>query len=98
MKSNKNKYQAVIVLNPKLEEKERVVLGDKIVAEIEKEGLKVKAKKEWGLRDLAYKIKECETGMFMIYELVGKQSLKLDKLNTFLNRQAEIIRFLILKI
>ena len=98
MKPNKNKYQIVVVVNPKLEEKERVLLEDRIVAEIEKEGVKVKSKKEWGLKDLAYKIEKNEKGMFLIFEIVGKEGLKLEKVNVFLNRQTEIIRFLILKI
>jgi small subunit ribosomal protein S6 len=98
MKSSKNKYQVVVVLNPKLEEKERVLLVDKVVAEIEKGGVKVKSKEELGLKDLAYEIKKQETGMFMVFDIVSKEGLNINKLNLFLNRQVEIIRFIILKV
>ena len=98
MKSSKNKYQIVIVFDPKLIEKDRVVLEDKLTAEIEKEGMKVKGKKELGSKDLAYQIDKKDTGMFVTFEVKGKVGFKSSGLNVFLNRQTEIIRFLILKV
>jgi len=98
MKSTKNKYQVVMVLSPVIKEKDRVVLLDKIKAKVEKEGLKVKKMENQGLKSLAYEIKGYDKGDFWVFDVRGRDGLKLDELNVFLNREAGLIRYLVLKV
>ncbi len=98
MKSTKNKYQVVIVLSPVMKEKDRVVLLDKLKARIEKEGVKVKKMENQGLKSLAYEINGYDKGDFWLFDVRGRDGLKLDELNVFLNREAGIIRYLVLKV
>ena len=87
-----------MVLNPVIKEKERVILLDKIKARIEKEGVKVKKMENQGLKNLVYKIKGCDSGDFWVFDVRDRDGLKLDELNIFLNRESEVIRYLVLKV
>jgi len=98
MKLSKGRYQAVVVLSPKIKNKDRDILLGKIKVEIEKEGAKVKGKDHMGLKSFVYDIGEFEKGDFWVFDVVGKKGLDLNKINLFLNREAEVIRYLILKI
>ena len=98
MKSTKNKYQVVIVLSPVMKEKDRVILLDKIKARIEKEGVKVKKMVGQGTKSLVYEISGYEKGDFWTFDVRGRDGLKLDELNIFLNRESGIIRYLVLKV
>ena len=98
MKSSKGRYQAVVVLNPKIKNKDRDKILDKIKVEIEKEKVKVKDKSHFGLKDLAYDIGNESKGDFWIFDVEGTTEAGWSKLNLFLNREAEIIRYLILKV
>ena len=98
MKSNKNKYQVVLVLNPKMKEKGRDVLLKKIIQEVEKIEAKVVVKNHLGMKDFVYDIGGFEKGDFWIFEVEGQSGIKLDEMNVFLNREIKIIRYLILKV
>ena len=98
MKSSKNRYQLVVVLNPKMTDKDREILLDKVKVEMEKEGVKVKKREAMGLKNLSYEIKGFNQGDFWIFDIRGRNGLKLDDLNVFLNREVGIIRYLILKV
>ena len=96
MKSSKKKYQMILVVNPTMKDKDRDVLLEKIEKEIEKEGVKVKAKDHMGMKGFAYEIGGFNKGDFWIFDIRGKNGIKLDELNVFLNREAAIIRYLML--
>lgn len=98
MKLSKRKYQVVLVLNPTMKDKDRDVLLDKIEKEIEKEGVKVKVKNQMGMKSFVYDIRGFEKGDFWIFDVRGKNGIELNDLNVFLNREADIIRYLILKV
>ena len=98
MKSSKNRYQVVVVLSPKMKDKNREILLDKVRMEIEKEGVKMKKREGLGLKNLSYTIAGFDQGDFWIFEVCGKDGIKLDKVNVFLNRESYIIRYLILKV
>jgi len=98
MKSTKNKYQVVIVLSPVMKEKNRVILLDKVKVRVEKEGVKVKKMESQGLKSLAYEINDYDKGDFWVFDVRGRDGLKLDELNIFLNRETGIIRYLVLKV
>jgi len=95
MKASKKKYELVVVLDPKTEEKDKIF--KKISTFLKGQDFAVEDKNHIGLKDLIYKIDDCEKGDFWGLELSGEKGLKLDELNVLLNREKNIIRYLILK-
>lgn len=96
MKEKKYKYQLVLVLNPKTEEKETVF--KKISAWLDGHKVEVEKKDHMGLKELVYEIKGNDKGDFWILDLVSSTTnIKLNELNVLLNRENNIIRYLILK-
>ncbi|MFA6369099.1 MAG: 30S ribosomal protein S6 [Candidatus Shapirobacteria bacterium] len=96
MKGNKYQYQIIMVLNPKTEDKEKVL--DKAYSWLEKNKAEISNKDHMGLKDLAYEIKENNKGDFWVLDVESKEPLKIKDLNLLLDREINIIRYLILKI
>lgn len=59
-------------------------------------GVKALEKNHLGLKDLVYKIKDLEKGDFWVVELESEKPVQLKEINLFLNRENNIIRYLIL--
>jgi len=97
MKDKKYKYQIVSVLSPKTEEKEKEAVLAKISGWIDDVKGKVVSKNRLGMIDLVYKIKDFEKGDFWIFEAESEKPMQLKDFNLFLNREPNIIRYLILK-
>lgn len=95
MKGNKNKYQMVMVLNPKTEDKEKTL--DKLYSWIESNESEITNKDHVGLKELAYEINGHNKGDFWVLDVESVQPLKLKEFNLLLNREINIIRYLILK-
>ena len=95
MKEKKYKYQLVLVLNPKTEEKENAF--KKLTDWLAGREVEVEKKDHMGIKELVYEIKGNKTGDFWILDLVSSSTLKLNELNVLLNRENNIIRYLILK-
>ena len=96
MKGNKYQYQIIVVLNPKTEDKEKVL--NKAYSWLEKNKAEITNKDHMGLKDLAYEIKENSKGDFWVLDVESKEPLKIKELNLLLDREINIIRYLILKI
>ena len=96
MKGSKYQYQIIIVLSPKTEDKEKVL--NKAYSWLEKNKAEILNKDHMGLKDLAYEIKENNKGDFWVLDVESKEPLKIKDLNLLLDREINIIRYLILKI
>jgi len=94
MKGNKYQYQLVVVLNPKTEEKDKVLA--KVTDWLEKNKIE-SSEDHMGLKELAYEIDKNTKGDFWIYNLTAESPIKLKEFNLMLNRESNIIRYLILK-
>jgi len=97
MKDKKYKYQIVSVLSPKTEEKEKETVLAKISGWVDDVKGKVISKNCLGTIDLVYKIKDFEKGDFWVFEVESEKPMQLKDFNLFLNREPNIIRYLILK-
>jgi len=95
MKSKKYQYQLVLVLSPKTEDKEKVL--EKVKSWLADHKVEKPVENHLGLKDLAYEIKDFNKGDFWIYDLDSETPLKLKELNLLINRETNIIRYLILK-
>ena len=94
MKGKKYQYQLVVVLNPKTEEKEKVL--KKVTDWLDNNKIEVSSD-HMGLKDLAYEINKNTKGDFWILNLDADSPLKVNELNLLLNRESNIIRYLNLK-
>jgi len=94
MKGKKYQYQLVVVLNPKTEEKEKVL--KKATDWLENNKIEVSSD-HMGLKELVYEIDKNNKGDFWIMNLDSDLPLKVKELNLLLNREPNIIRYLILK-
>ena len=97
MKDNTNKYQMVLVFAPKTEEKDREKILKKVDAWLDEHTGKVVKRDHWGMKDLVYKIVGNTKGDFWILDVEATKPVKLNELNLFLNREVNVIRYLILK-
>ncbi|MDD4937754.1 MAG: 30S ribosomal protein S6 [Candidatus Shapirobacteria bacterium] len=96
MKEKTYKYQLVIVLDPKVEEKEKVL--KKVSTWLETKEVKIDKKDHLGIKELVYEIEKNTKGDFWVMDLIGVNPLKLSEFNVLLNRETSIIRYLILKV
>ena len=97
MKDNKYKYQLVSVLSPKTEEKEKEAVLLKISKWVEDLKAKVVSKNHFGMLDFVYKIRDFEKGDFWIFDVESEKPMQIKEFNLFLNRETNVIRYLILK-
>lgn len=97
MSAKKFQYQIVVVLNFRLEEKERSTILGKIegwIKELGGEEIKVS---HFGTKDLVYKVRKEERGDFWVVDYVAGKPVNFKEFNLYLNREANIIRYLVLK-
>jgi ribosomal protein S6 len=94
MKGNKSSYQLIVVLGPKTENKEKVLA--KVTDWFSKNKIE-SSSNHMGLKDLVYEINKETKGDFWVYELTSELPIKLKEFNLLLNRESNIIRYLILK-
>ena len=95
MKEKTYKYQLVVVLNPKTDDKDKVF--KKVSTWLEAKEVKIDKKDHLGIKELVYEIEKNTKGDFWVMDLVSVNPLKLSEFNVLLNRETNIIRYLILK-
>jgi ribosomal protein S6 len=95
MEGNKNQYQLILVLNPKIEDKENIL--KKITTWLETKRVKLN-QVHLGLKELAYEIEKNSKGDFWVLDVTSESPIKLKEFNLLLNREPNIIRYLILKV
>jgi len=95
MKGNKYQYQIILVLSPKTEDKEKVL--NKACSWLESNKAEIANKDHMGLKDLAYEIQGHNKGDFWVLDVESKETLKIKEFNLLLDREINIIRYLILK-
>lgn len=96
MKGSNYQYQMVTVLNPKTEDKDKTL--NKVFSWMENNKVEITNKDHLGLKDLVYEINNQNKGDFWIFDIESLKPLKLKDLNLLLNRDINIIRYLILKV
>lgn len=94
MKESKYHYQLVVVLAPKTENKEKVLA--KVTDWLKKNKIE-QLENHMGLKELVYEVDKNTKGDFWVYDLTSESPIKLNEFNLMLNRESNIIRYLILK-
>lgn len=97
MSAKKFQYQTIVVLNSRLEEKQRDRTLEKIEGWAKEAGAEEIKRTHFGIKDLVYKVKKEERGDFWIVDLTAAKPMNFKEYNLYLNREADIIRYLVLK-
>ncbi|KKQ65011.1 MAG: 30S ribosomal protein S6 [Candidatus Daviesbacteria bacterium GW2011_GWA2_38_24] len=87
-----NNYQLTLLVNTKVDEKEREALLDSI----EKKVKKVEKKDLWGNRDLSYPIKHQNKAYYAHFEIEA-ESKEITDLDKILKLNEDILRYLIIR-
>jgi ribosomal protein S6 len=98
MKDNQHNYQIILVLNTKSEDKEKEKVLAKVESWLETNKAKVAKKEHTGVKELVYEIAKSRKGDFWMLDVGGATPLKLNEINLYLNRDANVMRYLILKV
>lgn len=90
-------YDVVVVFNPKTEEKQKEECFKQVETWMESNSAKVAKKDHLGQMDMVYPIKGTNRGDYWSLGVEASKTLKLRDLNIYFNREASIIRYLVLK-
>ena len=97
MKDTNYKYEVIVVLNPKAESKDKEKTIKAIEDKISGMDFSIDSRDNLGNKDLAYEVKGQNRGDFWIFNISGKNPIKLSEFTLFLNRDLSVIRYIILK-
>ena len=90
-----NKYELTIVLDGKSGSAKKKKIEEVIASVLKLFKGEIKESKDWGVKELAYKIGKSETGLYLFYNLeLVAEGVK--ALNDKLRTDAEILRFLLI--
>ena len=90
-----NKYESVVIINPKLEEESIKALIAKFSDLINKDG-KVESVDELGLKKLAYEIKKNKEGYYIVLHFEANPEL-IAELERVYRITDEVIKFIVIK-
>jgi len=98
MKDSKYRYEVIVVLNPKAESKEKEKIIKTIEDKLVEMSFDVDNREDLGSKSLAYEVRGQEKGDFWVFNIGGAMPIKSKDFRLFLNRETNVIRYLILKI
>lgn len=93
----KNNYQVIVEFSPKADEKTKQPVLEKINKWFETNSAEVVKTEHLGNKELAYKIQNFEKADFWELSVESTKPVKLTEANIFLNRDPQVIRYLVLK-
>ncbi|PPR46915.1 MAG: 30S ribosomal protein S6 [Alphaproteobacteria bacterium MarineAlpha5_Bin9] len=92
-----NNFEATLLISPDSSTNIIQNVQDSFLKNIENHGGKIDGKEDWGLRNLAYKIKQFNKAFYLFYQIsIEGEKIKDVKKNLTLNEK--IIRHLIVKV
>ena len=90
-------YESVFIVRQELSPNEVNNIADKYISVIEKTGGKLIKKEDWGIRNLAYQIKNNRKGSYILFHLDSKNST-VTELERLFKIDDDIIRYLTTKV
>ncbi|MBU1118169.1 30S ribosomal protein S6 [Patescibacteria group bacterium] len=98
MKDSNYKYEVIVALSPKTESKEKEKTIKLIEDKIEAMDFAVDNREDMGKKELAYTVKGFDKANYWVFTIGGNKPIKSTEFKLFLNRDVNVIRYLILKI
>jgi small subunit ribosomal protein S6 len=96
-KEKLNSYELIVILKPDLAEEKLETAIENIKKSITGKGGTIQEALKWGKRRLAYEIKHCKEGVYILYHFQTKASQNRD-LETYLKISDDVLRHLLIKI
>lgn len=95
------KFESVIIIKPNLSKTEVREVIEKVEETIKKIA-EITDKKELGLKKLAYEVKKCKEGYYVVHEFEIKQEIVnyadgVASIERYIRTQEEIMKFIIVK-
>ena len=90
-----NKYESVIIINPNVDEAGVKALEEKFTGLINENG-KVESVENMGKKRLAYEIKKCKEGTYMLFNLEANPD-SISELERVYRITDDIIKFIVVK-
>ena len=90
-----NKYELTLVLDGKAGAAKKKKVSETVEKVLGIFKGVIKESKDWGVKELAYKIDKCETGLFLFFEIEADPKA-IKSLNDKLRTDSDIIRFLLI--
>ena len=90
-----NKYELTIVLDGKSGSAKKKKIEETLSGVMKLFKGEIKESKDWGVKDLAYKLDKSETGLYLFYQL-ELEAKGVKALNDKLRTDNEILRFLLI--
>src|SRR5258708_37289430 len=91
-----NKYELVIVMDGKATSAKKKSETEKIEKLVKEVKGKVTEVKDWGTKELAYKIKKLDTGAYLIFQL-ELEGAGAEEIGSKLRLNDELIRYLLVR-
>lgn len=91
------KYELMFILNPELQENDRVDLISEIKKELKQAWVKLTQEDDWWVKDLAYKIRNSGTGHYLLYSIESDWKAFFDLTKLF-NIKKDIWRHIFIKL
>lgn len=91
------KYELMLILDPTKSEKELQKSLKEIKSSVEEHGFEIKEEDSWGMRDLAYKIKGCTKGTYIVMTFKG-EGTGMEALRKDLHIQPGLLRSMLIKV
>ncbi|MFH1601602.1 MAG: 30S ribosomal protein S6 [Candidatus Shapirobacteria bacterium] len=93
----RGEYELVLVFPAELTKAKLTSLKKQIKEVVKEAGGEIGKIADWGLKPLAYPLKKKLEANFFIYQINFSQAPVLAKINIFLNRNSQILRYLWIK-
>ena len=90
-----NKYESIIIVNPNVDEAGLKTLEEKFTGLINENG-KVDSVESMGKRKLAYEVKKCKEGTYILFNFEAKPSF-IAELERIYRITDEVIKFIVVK-
>ncbi|ACL71081.1 30S ribosomal protein S6 [Halothermothrix orenii] len=89
-------YETTFIIKPDLEEEARNNILDRVKEIIDTNGGKVNEVDEWGDRNLAYEIKNYNTGYYTLIKFEGEAET-IDEMERYFNLTDSVLRYLVIR-
>ena len=92
-----NNFEATVLISPNLSKNDLNSISVDFEKSINEHGGSILAKEDWGLRDLAYKIKTLKKAFYFYYQL-NIDGRKVANLKKIISQNEQILRYLFIKV
>lgn len=91
------KYELMYIVKPTLDEKEREALFEKLNSILTTNGAEILEVNEWGLRELAYEIKDFTKGFYVVTTFNAEEEA-VNEFNRLTRINPDVLRHMIVRV